>query len=63
MLALIAAIFVVLVLAEVLVERHVVLPSFAELERSDARTAMRRIGQALDELTVQLRREQLAVVR
>ena len=48
MLALIAAIFVVLVLAEVLVERHVVLPSFAELERSDARTAMRRIGQALD---------------
>jgi two-component system NtrC family sensor kinase len=47
-LALIAAIFVVLVLAEVLVERHVVLPSFAELERSDARTAMRRIGQALD---------------
>jgi sensor domain CHASE-containing protein/nitrogen-specific signal transduction histidine kinase len=46
--ALIAAIFVVLVLAEVLVERHVVLPSFAELERSDARTAMRRIGKALD---------------
>jgi two-component system, NtrC family, sensor kinase len=47
-LALIAAIFVVLVLAEVLVERHVVLPSFAELERSDARIAMRRIGKALD---------------
>lgn len=48
MIALIAAIFVVLVLAEVLVERHVVLPSFAELERSDARIAMRRIGKALD---------------
>jgi two-component system NtrC family sensor kinase len=47
--ALIAAIFAVLVLAEVLVERHVVLPSFAELERSDARTAMRRIDKALDQ--------------
>lgn len=40
--------FAILVAAEVLVERQVVLPSFAELERADARTAMRRISNALD---------------
>lgn len=47
-LALIAAMLAFLVAAEVLVERQVVLPSFAELERADARTAMRRISNALD---------------
>jgi sensor domain CHASE-containing protein len=46
--ALIAAIFLILGLAEVLVERRVVLPSFAELERANARTAMQRIDNALD---------------
>jgi two-component system, NtrC family, sensor kinase len=46
--ALIGAIFAILVWAEVLVERHVVMPSFAELERADARTAMRRVNHALD---------------
>jgi sensor domain CHASE-containing protein len=46
--ALIAGIFVILGLAEILVERRVVMPSFAELERADARTAMRRIDSALD---------------
>ncbi|HTC17315.1 MAG TPA: CHASE4 domain-containing protein [Steroidobacteraceae bacterium] len=44
----IAAIFVALGLAQVLVEKFVVTPSFAELERADARTAMRRISFALD---------------
>ncbi|GAC1453568.1 MAG: hypothetical protein PVS2B3_05860 [Steroidobacteraceae bacterium] len=46
--ALIAAIFAILGAAEILVERQVVMPSFAELERSDARTAMRRIHYQLD---------------
>ena len=46
--ALIGAIFAVLVWAAVQVERHVVMPSFAQLERSDAQTAMRRIAYALD---------------
>ena len=40
--------FAILVVAQVLVQRDVVLPSFAELERADARTAMRRINNALD---------------
>ena len=48
LIALIAGIFVILGLAEVLVEKRVVMPSFAELERADARTAMRRIDNALD---------------
>jgi two-component system, NtrC family, sensor kinase len=46
--ALIATISAVLVLAQVLVVRQVVMPSFAELERADAHTAMRRIQNALD---------------
>jgi len=46
--ALIGAIFAIFVWAEVLVERHVVMPSFAELERTDARTAMRRVNYALE---------------
>jgi two-component system, NtrC family, sensor kinase len=44
----VAAIFVVLGLAQVAVEKFVVTPSFAELERTNARTAMRRIRYALD---------------
>jgi sensor domain CHASE-containing protein len=46
--ALIAAVSAVLVLGQVLVVRQVVMPSFAELERTDAHTAMRRIENALD---------------
>lgn len=46
--ALIGAIFAILVWAQVLVERRVVMPSFAELERADARTAMLRVNHALD---------------
>jgi sensor domain CHASE-containing protein len=44
---LIATTCAVLVLAEVLVERQVVMPSFAALERANAHTAMRRIDNAL----------------
>src|SRR2546429_2167390 len=35
-------------MAEVLVEKQVVMPSFAELERANARVALRRINFALD---------------
>jgi two-component system, NtrC family, sensor kinase len=45
---LIAGIFLVLGAAQVLVESRILMPSFAELERSDARTAMRRIDYALE---------------
>jgi len=46
--ALTAGIFLVLGLAEILVEEQVVMPSFAALERANARVAMRRINFALD---------------
>jgi two-component system NtrC family sensor kinase len=48
--ALTAAIFLVLGIAEILVEKQVVMPSFAELERANARVAMRRINFALDQV-------------
>lgn len=44
----IAGIFAILGVAQVLVERHVIMPSFAELERADAGVAMRRIQNAFD---------------
>jgi two-component system, NtrC family, sensor kinase len=47
--ALTAGIFLVLGIAEILVEKQVVMPSFAELERANARVAMRRISFALDQ--------------
>jgi two-component system NtrC family sensor kinase len=46
--ALVASLFVILAVAEVLVAKRVLLPSFAELERADAHIAMRRISNALD---------------
>jgi two-component system, NtrC family, sensor kinase len=52
--ALIGAIFAVLVWAEVLVERHVVMPSFAQLEQEDAQTAMRRVNYALERTLTEL---------
>jgi len=51
---LIGAIFLILGAAEVLVERLVILPSFAELERADARTAMRRIDYTLERTLAEL---------
>ncbi len=46
--ALIAGIFVILGIAATLVGKFVIMPSFAELERADARIAMRRVSFALD---------------
>lgn len=54
--ALLSAIFVILGVAAILVASYVVMPSFAQLERQDARTAMRRIdyalGMAIDRIAV-----------
>jgi sensor domain CHASE-containing protein len=44
----IAAILAIVGLGEVLLVRHIIMPSFAELERADAGTAMRRIQYAFD---------------
>ncbi|HVN45316.1 MAG TPA: CHASE4 domain-containing protein [Steroidobacteraceae bacterium] len=52
--ALIAAVLAILVSAEVLVEQRVVMPSFAQLERADAQTAMRRITHALERTLTEL---------
>src|SRR5579872_5649463 len=46
--ALLALLFVVLGVSEFLVAHRILLPSFAELEHEDARTAMQRISYALD---------------
>jgi two-component system, NtrC family, sensor kinase len=46
--ALIASVCAILGAAEILVEQSVLMPSFVELERADARTAMRRINYALE---------------
>jgi two-component system, NtrC family, sensor kinase len=45
---LVAAVCVALGMVEVFLARSVLIPSFAELERADARTAMRRINYALE---------------
>jgi len=45
---LVASLFVILGVAEILVAQRVLLPSFADLERGDAHVAMRRIRNALD---------------
>ena len=42
--ALIASLFVVLAVVEIYVNRHILQPSFTELERDDARTAVRRVN-------------------
>jgi two-component system, NtrC family, sensor kinase len=46
--ALLAAVFAILGVAAFLVAQYVVMPSFAQLEHSDAHTAMRRIDYALE---------------
>jgi two-component system, NtrC family, sensor kinase len=51
---LIAGIFLILGLAAILVGKLVIMPSFAELERSDARTAMLRIEHSLDQTLEQV---------
>ena len=46
--ALVACMLTVLGAVQILVEHRILMPSFAELEHEDARTAMRRINYALD---------------
>ncbi|HUE12018.1 MAG TPA: CHASE4 domain-containing protein, partial [Steroidobacteraceae bacterium] len=48
MLSLLALLFVVLVVLEIAIQEAVLMPSFAELERDDAKTSMKRISYALD---------------
>lgn len=51
---LIAGIFVILGLAAIMVGKLVLMPSFAQLERSEASTAMRRIDSVLDQTLSQV---------
>ena len=46
--SLLAMLFVILIVIEIAVQREVLMPSFAELERDDAKVSMRRIDYALD---------------
>lgn len=46
--SLLALLFAVLIVLEIAVQNQVLMPSFAELEREDAETSMKRIGYALD---------------
>jgi two-component system, NtrC family, sensor kinase len=46
--SLLAALFVVLIGLEIAVQRQILMPSFAELERDDAKVSMKRIAYALD---------------
>jgi two-component system, NtrC family, sensor kinase len=48
MISLLALLFAVLIVLEIAVQEQVLMPSFAQLEREDAETSMRRIGYALD---------------
>jgi len=48
MISLLALLFAVLIVLEIAVQKQVLMPSFAELEREDAQTSMKRISYALD---------------
>src|SRR5271170_938416 len=48
MISLLALLFTVLIVLEISIQKQVLMPSFAELERDDAQTSMRRIDYALD---------------
>jgi sensor domain CHASE-containing protein len=48
MISLLALMFAVLIVLDIAVQKQVLMPSFAELEREDAETSMKRIGYALD---------------
>ncbi|HYM27917.1 MAG TPA: CHASE4 domain-containing protein [Steroidobacteraceae bacterium] len=50
LIALIAGIFLILGAVQILIEKRIVMPSFAELERTGAHTAMRRIDSALTQI-------------
>jgi two-component system NtrC family sensor kinase len=46
--ALVAGLFGALIAMEVVIQEHGIMPSFSSLDRADARTAMTRVGYALD---------------
>ena len=46
--SLLALLFAVLIVLEISIQKQVLMPSFAELEREDAQTSMKRIDYALD---------------
>ena len=48
MISLLALLFTVLIVLEISIQKQVLMPSFAELEREDAQTSMKRIDYALD---------------
>ena len=48
MISLLALLFTVLIVLVISIQKQVLMPSFAELEREDAETSMKRIGYALD---------------
>jgi two-component system, NtrC family, sensor kinase len=48
MISLLALLFAVLIVLEIVVQQRVLMPSFAQLEREDAEISMKRIGYALD---------------
>jgi two-component system NtrC family sensor kinase len=48
MISLLAVLFAVLIVLDIAVQKRVLMPSFAELERADAEISMKRIGYALD---------------
>lgn len=48
MISLLALLFVFLIVLDIAVQRGVLMPSFGELERDDAKTSMKRINYALD---------------
>ena len=48
MILLLALLFAVLIVLEIVVQQRVLMPSFAQLEREDAEISMKRIGYALD---------------
>jgi len=48
MISVLALLFAVLIVLDIGIQKLVLMPSFAELERDDARTSMRRIDNALN---------------
>src|SRR6202451_4461700 len=48
MISLLALLFAVLIVLEIVVQQRVLMPSFAQLEREDAEISMKRIGYVLD---------------
>jgi len=48
LISVLALLFAVLIVLDIGIQKHVLMPSFAELERDDARTSMRRIDNALN---------------